>query len=158
MIRILSIAVSTIVFIFGTILQNAVQILFEADETGAMFFTLLRRYHPSILLLTIFTGNFLPGIVTGLISTTGSSLRERIWFAIVAAIVSLSILDTIIFFFAPPVSLQAGRFQLSTYAELRTYYFSLLSNLVGAPVAGIIVGSATHFFAVRFSKPTESKE
>ena len=124
---ILSITVSTILFMFGHILQAASQlILFEPEKQGLVLLALVRKHYPVLTLTILFGMSLLPGVATGLSACIGRSLGERIVYAIVWAIFSMSILDTIIFF-----SL------VQQTEDIKDYYFGIISNIVGCPVTGM---------------------
>jgi hypothetical protein len=155
---IFSISVSTLLFIFGNILQPAVQKLVEPDNVGWRLFEILRENSPVYLLGVLFVAGFLPGIITGLGCAKGHSLNQRIGFAVVSAIVSLSILDSVLSFYLRSFYLESEIPEIRSLANFGNYYFSLLSNLFGGSAAGLIVGSGTHLFAgVLSAKPKNGR-
>ena len=155
---IFSISLSTLLFIFGNILQPAVQRLVEPDNVSWRVIEALREHYPALLMVTLFVCGLLPGIITGLGCAKGHSLNQRIWFAIVSAIVSLSILDSVFFFLFRRSLLESKITEIQSLAHFGNYYFCLLSNLFGGAAAGLIVGSATHLIAgMMKNKPQNGK-
>jgi hypothetical protein len=146
-IGVFSVSVSTVLFMFGTILQPAVQRLVEPENLNWKTMEICREHAPEFLLVTLLTAGVLPGIVTGLLCASGRSLNRRISLAIVSTIVSLSIFDSIFFFSLRRLLLESEIPEIRTLAHFGNYYFALLSNLFGGAAAGLIVGSATHLFA-----------
>lgn len=144
---IFSVSVSTLLFIFGNILQPAVKRLVEPDSINWRVIEASRELCPELLIVTLFVCGLLPGIITGLGCAKGRSLNQRIWFAVVSAIVSLSILDSAVFFFFRRSFVESKISEIQSLAHFGNYYFSLLSNLFGGAAAGLIVGSATHLIA-----------
>ncbi|MCO6413246.1 MAG: hypothetical protein J5I92_10915 [Thiogranum sp.] len=150
-IRVFAIIVSTLLFMFGNILQPAVQELLEPDHIHWNLIKLMREHLPGTLLLLLFVGGLLPGIITGLGAAKGRSLNQRIWFGISSAVIALVILDTVAFFHNRNSFLQSEVVEFRAMADFGNYYFSLLSNVFGGVVAGLVVGSATHLFACALS-------
>jgi hypothetical protein len=155
-IAIFSIFVSTVLFIFGSILQVAVQIVFEPDNPAWAIIPILLKDHTNIVLFLLFVLNLIPGIITGVGCSIGRSLNQHILYAIVSAIVSLSICDTIFFFYTRRSYLQSEIPEIKVYADFGFYYFSLLSNVLGGPVAGILIGYLTHLASQQKTRQDEA--
>ena len=140
-----SIFISTLVFVFGNILEPAVLWLFEPDKINYNFGKIYLKQFPQYFFLSLFLASRIPGIITGYCCTIGRSLSQRIWFASISAIISLSIFDFILFFVHSSFLTQP---KILLYFNIN--YFSLLSNIFGGPIAGLIIGSTTHFLANLF--------
>lgn len=141
-----AVTISSVVFIFGCILQPALQDLFDPENSLWWVLKILRDKRPDLLILLLFVSCILPGIVTGVFCVKGRTLNQRIIFAAISAVVSLSILDSISFFYARNTILKSGIPELIKLSNFGQYYFSLLSNILGGPIAGLIVGYVTHLY------------
>jgi len=96
-IKLFSVSVSTMLLMFGPILQFAVQKLVEPESTGWRILEVSREHVPWVLLASLLVSGLLPGLIMELGCARGRSLNQRIWSAIILTIVSLSILDSAVF-------------------------------------------------------------
>jgi hypothetical protein len=122
-IRLLSITVSTIIFIFGILLKWAVQTVFEPEKLIFEVIVLARKNDPLLFLVCLSLQGLFPGIITGLSSSAGQSLGYRIGYAMLAAIFSLSIWDTISFFFMRAWLPELENTDSKVFIEIGHYYF-----------------------------------
>jgi len=139
---IFGVAVSTLVFAFGTILEPAVRSLLEGGHPAWSLLMAIRICDVECFLLGLFVSGLLPGVVTGMPVAKGRSLKQRLLCAVCLAPVSLSIFDAIAY----------ARMWHSDIAEIRqlanwgNVAFSLVSNIFGGVAGGLIIGSAVHLF------------
>jgi hypothetical protein len=104
-----------------------------------------RAFAPGDLVLTLLASALLPGIVTGLVVLKGKSFKQRIGYGALWAPVSLTVFDALAIYVAwtsDSPEIQAG-------VTWGTVSFSMLSNLLGGGVGGLIVGAAAHAFVTR---------
>jgi hypothetical protein len=150
-ILIFSISISTLVFVFGSILQVIMHWVLEPNNIILEIFKTLRMQFPRFFVIDLFTVSLLPGIITGYCCARGRSLSQRIWFAIISALISLSIFDSVLFFVNPHFLLMKGTMLVEPMLySISDFYFSLLCNILGGPIAGLIIGSITHFLAKNY--------
>jgi hypothetical protein len=136
------VAVSTVVFSFGNILEPAVKLLLEGESPYWSLLMAFRKYAPAYLILGFFVGGLLPGIVTGLMVVKGDSLIHRLQYALFWSPISLSFFDAI----AYVLLWQSDVLELRALANWGNVYFSLLSNIFGGMAGGLIIGSVIHLF------------
>jgi hypothetical protein len=144
---IFSISVATIVFFFGNVLQPAVAFLLEGPFTPSWIVTTAVQYvlGPSLSMLTILVWSLIAAIPTGLAVLKGASLQQRLVYGAIWAPISLTIVDMMAFY----VSWHSP-FPLYIRAAVVNWheaYFSLLSNLFGGVVGGVLVGTASHLYS-----------
>ena len=137
---------SMVLFVFGNILQPAVQWFLEPGNPKWTLIGVAREQLPGLTLFLLFVSAALPGIVTGSICVRGRTLGQRIGFAMVAAVVSLSVLDALAFFPLRSYFVDSPYPEMQAAVQMGNFYFSLISNITGGAIAGLVVGAATNFF------------
>lgn len=155
---VLSVLLSIGLISFGFVLEPMVKSLFEGSWDLMELLAAQRALHPGDSLLMPLSSALIPGIVTGLSSVRGHTLMQRIVFASVAAIASLWVYDTITFFALRSDRLASSIPQVESLADFGQLYFSLISDFVGGPVTGTIVGVFTHLMVTsRWADRTPSR-
>jgi hypothetical protein len=135
-----SMAVATIVFCFGNILQPTVQFSLEGNNSAYwVFWTLLRQVSPPYFVLGIVLGGVLPGIPTGLSILKGNSFKQRVAYGAFWAPISLTVVDMIVFYLIR-CSILVG------VADWETIYFSLFCDFTGGIAGGFIIGAVCDLY------------
>ena len=150
-----SIFIACVVFIFGSILQAAAQQVIEGGHVSWGLMMYMREQHPGLLLMGLLISGMFPGFVTGMICVKARSLIQRIWFASIAAVISLSVFDLVWFLWGQSLILESQVMELQPMADISYLYFSLISNLLGGSVGGVIIGVLTHGVVNVISKENE---
>jgi hypothetical protein len=133
----IAVAVSTLVFVFGNILEPAVRVLLEGEDP---FWTALlgaRKAAPGFFVIALFVAGLLPGIITGLMVLKGRSFVQRLLYAVFWAPASLTLFDVAAFLLIR----HQGVYEVASYGHLS---FSLLSNILGGSVGGLIIAVVLH--------------
>jgi hypothetical protein len=144
---IFSASVTTLLIMFGSILQPAVQRMVDPENPFWEVMEACRQGAPHILVAMLFVSSVLPGVVTGFFCARGHSHNQRILLATVWTVVSLIIFDSIAFLGVRSSLLESEIPQIRALADMGNLYFALLSNVLGGPFAGIFAGYVTHLYA-----------
>jgi hypothetical protein len=139
-----SIGVASIVFLFGNVLQPAVQFYIEGENPLWSLISLSRERAPGVFVLGLLTVSILPGILTGLAVLKGNSFNQRVAYGVIWAPLSLTLLDALMFYLSWNHPVDAIR----TAATWNNVYFSLLSNVFGGAVGGFLIGAAVHLYSL----------
>ena len=132
-----SIFVSSTIFVFGNILQPAVQNLLQGNPPFYWLVIIwLRENSPGSLLFGLFLAGIFPGVITGVMVARGRSFRGRIGYSVLWAPLSLTVCDAFAIYLV-------RHLQVFNWEDV---FFSLLSNIFGGIVGGLIIGSAVHLF------------
>jgi hypothetical protein len=127
-----SIGASTIVFVFGNILETATKSVVEGPFTYTSVFSECVRYVlPATFFFSLFVGGFIPGTITGLMIIKARSFQQRIGYGAFWAVVSLTLLDAVFYYF-----MFHSNNPLATKLGWSDVYFSLICNLFGGVICG----------------------
>jgi hypothetical protein len=138
-----SIGVSTIVFIFWNILEPATKSVVEGPFTFTSALNDCLRYlFPGTFFLSLFIGGLVPGIMTGLLVLKARSFRQRIVYGAFWAVISLTLCDAALYYF----NFNSNNPLAAKFATWPNVYFSLICDLFGGAIGGVIIGSLLHLF------------
>ena len=149
-----SVGVASLVFLFGSILQPAVQLLIEGDSVFLSVFLAFREFAPGYLVLGLLLSGLLPGIPTGLAVLYGRSFKQRIAYGAIWAPLSLLAADVLSFYVIWNSSIPMIR----SARDWNNIYFSVLSDLTGGVVGGLIIGAALHLYVKATVEPKTASE
>jgi hypothetical protein len=148
-----SIGVSTIIFIFGNILEPATKSVVEGPFTYASAFNdCVRFLLPGTFFFSLFVAGFIPGTITGLLILKARSFQQRVVYGAFWAVVSLTLLDAVFYYFA----LGGTNTLTSKLVTWSDVYFSLICDLFGGAIGGLIIGSLLHLFVTSTVKTPET--
>lgn len=148
---IVSVGVASAVFLFGSVLQPAVQFFIEGDNPLWSLLRLLREQAPGYFVLGLLVGGLLPGILTGLAVLKGDTFKQRVAYGMIWAPLSLTVFDALQFYEIWDSPIQV----LRAVGNWNNVYFTLLSNLVGGAVGGLLIGAALHMYIVYPEAPSK---
>jgi hypothetical protein len=152
-----SISVSTVIFTFGNILEPATKYVVEGQQDVRLTFFLydcIRQLSPTIFFATLLVNGLIPGVITGLFILRAKSFRQRIVHGAIWSIVSLILYDAVIYYLA----IKNNSAIASLTASWSNIYFSMICDLFGGAVAGVIIGSLLHLYIeATHGRPTHFK-
>jgi tetratricopeptide (TPR) repeat protein len=144
-----SIGVSTIIFAFGNILEPATKSVVEEPFTYRWVFSEYVRYFISASsFFSLVVAGFVPGTITGLLIIKARSFRQRLVYGAFLAVLSLTLSDAALYY---PL-FRIDNAPTSHLAIWTNMYFSLVCDLFGGAIGGIIIGSLLHLFVTRTTK------
>jgi hypothetical protein len=145
---IFSISIASIVFLFGNILQPAVEFLLEGITPYWAVATAIRyTVGPGYMVLNMFIWCVIAAIPTALAVLKGISFKQRVLYGAIWAPISLTIVDIILFYLSwhSPFPLEIRTVVVNWHEA----YFCLLSNLSGGVVGGFLIGAVSHLYFER---------
>jgi hypothetical protein len=146
-----SITVASVVFVFGAILQPAVQLLIEGSSIMLELYSSFRHTEPLIFFLLLLVTGLLPGIITGLAVLKAQTLQMRIYYGAISAPLALTLFDSISFLYE--ANYVSSEYQVFGWNDI---YFTFLSNFFGGIFAGIIIGTVVHLYLENSSTSASS--
>jgi hypothetical protein len=138
-----SISVSTVIFVFGNILEPATKSVLEGPFGDEWVVSAIFRYFlPTTFFITLFIAGFIPGTLTGLLILRARSFRQRIEYGAFWAVVSLTLFDAAMYY----STFYIGGPLAPKIATWSNVYFSLICDIFGGAIGGVIIGSLLHLF------------
>jgi len=101
---------------------------------------------------SLFISGFIPGTITGLLIPKARSFQQRVVYGAFWAVVSLTLLDAVFYYFAFGGT-NTLTSKLVTWSDV---YFSLICDLFGGVIGGLIIGSLLHLFVTSTVKTPET--
>jgi hypothetical protein len=128
-----------VVLATGPLVQSMFQFTFESG-LPAMWGRVVTAFteHGSEVVASLMTFGIFPGTVTAMVALSGKGHRQKVKRAIIAATATLIVFDTIVY--------AVG----GANKSIGYYFFAILSDFVGGPLAGYIIGSITEFIMKQF--------
>jgi hypothetical protein len=108
-------------------------------------FTFARENEPGQFLFWAVASGLIPGALVGIAVSRGGTFSKRVWYGVFAAPIMLTLWDIFNFAYAATNLMHQ---QLTRDAlNWQLIYFSLLSNVFGGAVGGMLIGTSVHLFA-----------
>jgi hypothetical protein len=140
-----SISVSTVIFTFGSILEPATKYVVEGQQDVRLTFLLndcIRQLSLPLFFTTLLANGLVPGVITGLFILRAKSFRQRIIHGAIWSILSLILSDAMVYY----LIIKNNSPIASLMASWSNIYFSMICDLFGGAVAGVIIGSLLHLY------------
>jgi hypothetical protein len=148
-----SIGIGTVIFAFGNILEPATKSVVEGPFTYTSALNECVRYFiPASFFFSLFVGGFVSAAMTGLLIIKARSFQQRL---VYGEFWALTLFDAMMYCWLFRLN-NALTSQLATWSNI---YFSLICDLFGGAIGGVIIGSLLHLFVTNTGKrPTSAME